>query len=180
MERLFQRYFAWVLFWSLLGMGATPRALAGGQDEDPILILQLFNAVQTPEPVLREAKANVQRIFREAHIQVKWLDGGSVHPSPKPNTLLLTVILAPNAAARNLGRNTERVTGIALGHSGQGNHCAYVFAERTQKLGAQMRDHLPYLANQVAVEGLILGHVIAHEIGHLMLPLGHSAQESTR
>ena len=151
---------------------AEPRASA------PTLIVRVLEKVDIPNPVMSAAIEQVDRIYRNAGIEIVWLkedssEGASqaaaVAPgSPGLNGLLLTLILAAESSARKMvGRKT--VTGLALSMRGEGSRRAYVFPDRVNSLAVQYRN-----LSQPAARGLLLGHVIAHEVGHLMLPPGHA------
>jgi hypothetical protein len=91
-----------------------------------------------------------------------------------PKHLQLTILLIPDAATFRLSHFNDRVTGFAVSNDGIGPRRAYVFADRAKKQAMDLRGNMPNVS-QKTLEGMILGHVIAHEAGHLMLPTGHSA-----
>jgi hypothetical protein len=115
----------------------------------------------------------MERIFSNAGIQIGW-DGAS--------GLQLTVVLQGSAAYQFDGLNQD-VAGFALGNDGQGARRAYVFFDRVKGLaltlltsarncqGTLNTKQIAAL-NRERTQSLILGHVMAHEVGHLMLPHG--------
>jgi hypothetical protein len=106
-------------------------------------------------------------IYRRSGIQVEWSEGDALR-CPKVNGKLdLTMIFASESVAGTMNQPKD-VTGFAVSNDGQGLRRAYVFVERVarQALVIQHRTSL----EEKAAKGLILGEVIAHEAGHLMLP----------
>ena len=83
-------------------------------------------------------------------------------------------MLVTESVAGKMGDYNKMVTGFAVSNDGLGARRAYVFADRAKKQALDLRRNMPDVSQKTA-EGLILGHVIAHEAGHLMLPHGHSA-----
>ena len=63
----------------------------------------------------------------------------------------------------------KSVAGVALSNNGQGTRLAYVVVDRVLAQADAARRRIQGLALLLA-QPLILGHVMAHEIGHLMLP----------
>jgi hypothetical protein len=111
-----------------------------------------------PEPVLREAKREASRVFREAGIEIHWLDCGSSWPqrpcqfSPHSDALVLHIV--PN------GR-TMRAAVFGEAFLGEGGHGRYadVFYDRMANAGRTWGTKVARL----------LGAVSAHELGHLVL-----------
>jgi hypothetical protein len=167
MTRFLQRYFSWALVCTAACAWVNTEAFADSDELQPTLILRVLNLAQIPNKVLIQAKEHVQRIYHDAGIHIVWLDGKDApQASLSQNGLQLTIEVVPESVARMIVPGNNGATGFATSHDGQGPR-AYVFSHRVE-------DHarnLPTLDRQAA-EGLILGHVIAHEAGHLMLPFG--------
>ena len=82
----------------------------------------------------------------------------------------LTVVIVPECFNRNTCQS-DSAMGLALGAEGQGARRAYIFADRVYVIIWGFVKRMPI----VHPEALIMGHVIAHEVGHLMLPSpGHT------
>jgi hypothetical protein len=127
-----------------------------------------MNMAGISETLVTTARKEVDRIFNNAGITVGW--DGSNGPE-------LTVVLVDSTKSHldPLGRGTK---GLAIGSRGQGARRAYVFVDRIREEAQRLfRSAIgsPGVFDQRAldrerIEGVILGLVIAHEAGHLLLP----------
>jgi len=146
-------------------------AIPSGQAKDKQLVLVFNTAPVTPQ-VMIEAEKQASRIFREGVIELQWMNCPTplaghpeTDPCPKPlnESPLYLHVLASAGAFPN-----ER----ALAHAAtapEGGVRATVFFDRVQKF--MTTSHPP--CNLAAM----LGHVMAHEMGHLLLSLsGHSSK----
>ena len=108
--------------------------------------LQLLNAAKVPDDVLEKSRQQVARIFEQAGVEVVW-----TAEAPR-----LTVIIIPRVLG--FDRATSPVMGAALKTTS--GLLVQVFFQQVEGFA---RSHHVDLST-------ILGHVIAHEVGHLMLP----------
>jgi hypothetical protein len=145
----------------------TTNAFAGPKEADPRwLILSVFNDASVPAEILAHGEARAAHILAQAGIQVEWLNcaaGGShvpnqfEQPSPcsrigYPSHLSVRIVLAGRSAR-------EDIFGEAYTDSqGKGSYIKLYYAHL-----AEPNAHLPL------GEGELLGYVIAHEVGHLLL-----------
>jgi hypothetical protein len=140
----------------------------------PTLVFRIINDGQIPEEVVETAKKHVAHIYGHSGIQVEWFEGDATRCSKVNGKLDLTMIFVPESVAQTMNRPKD-ATGFAVSNDGQGLRRAYIFVERVGRQAAvvQSRGSL----EEKAAKGLILGEVIAHEAGHLMLPHdSHSAR----
>jgi hypothetical protein len=150
-----------------VGMAVTGGPVASAQAPENALTVTLhvtnYAAISPKE--LAAAEAYATAIYRAAGIQTVWTDA----PRPRGETRsphLRVVILSPEMTAKkcqaaHLGAS---VMGTAAdGGTDGGARIAYVFADRIALTAFQ------YLAKFECA----LGHVMAHEAGHLLLG-GHS------
>ena len=128
------------------------------------LQVNLINAAGAPHEIVERAREIAARVFRAAGVEILWLDScraDSEHPlsvkCSQPEGMLTVVINLD--APRRWSRNA---LGCALPLAGSGNH-AGAFYSRIADLA---RDPVRGLG---ASEAEILGHVISHELGHLLL-----------
>ena len=159
------------------------QAVAAAEPEPkPQITVYVYSWEQVEPNTLREAKEVATHIFRKAGVEATLLDGplsseeehGKVVPERRrsPNFFVHIVGLS---MAENFGLPTQ-VLGIAPGTPQEPNRdLAYVFdhvAERMALEQLQAREDRSVFMN--ANKGYILGHGIAHEIGHVLLQASHS------
>lgn len=142
---------------ALLCLSAAGSAAAQPTSVELAIELRVLAAV--PGDVLREAKEEVERTFIAAGVRIVWIDPGETHPTPRP--LKLVVVGVPPPARRGDDASGETILGVAL----RSRSTAHVFYDRVAALVAQ---------RQVPVS-LVLAHVMAHELGHLLLSDSHES-----
>jgi hypothetical protein len=107
--------------------------------------LQLRNEAPVPAHVLEQSQAEVARIFADAGLAVRWTDTG-----PRFTVTIVPQVLGYASAL-------SPVMGVALRSTNRTT--AQVFFRQVQDFAYAYRVDL----------GTILAHVIAHELGHLLL-----------
>jgi hypothetical protein len=136
------------------------QASAGQPKLYPVTI-NIFNDAAVPDSSLEAAKREASRIFTAAHIQIHWNDctttalvppNGSCHDRQANNQLHLRIV-------RTGKKEHQDIFGIAfLGANGIGTY-SDVFYDSVEKLRGDRPSNI----------GRLLGHVMAHEIGHLLI-----------
>jgi len=149
----------------LLGMvlwGGSP-AVAGSSDrdrEDRKVTVLVNDSAHVAPSVLREAEIEAARIFRAAGVEIEWVgcSGGSViyddrcRVIPGDNQYVLQIVPTGKTSS-------DLVFGLAfLDEDGTGRYCD-VFYERIAEAHHESG----------ADPSLLLGMVVAHELGHLLL-----------
>ncbi len=137
------------------------------RDDPNTLRVFILNHVELPHDVAREAQSVASEIFLAAGVKVLWID--SPRQSTWPRRFWPTVILvsAPPAQARL----HEYAMGSVPMNLSKSATIAYVFYARVQDLARQID----------ITTAVVLGHVMAHEIGHVLLGRGsHSSAEIMR
>jgi hypothetical protein len=120
--------------------------------------LQILNDANVPADVLSAAQHEVVGIFARAGIEIVWHDA----PGAAPSALRFAVKIVPHSL--HYGDTKPHVMGVAL--SGERGTMVYVFYGRVDDLARTQRVRT----------GTMLAHVIAHEVGHLLLPKGRHSQ----
>jgi hypothetical protein len=127
-------------------------------------VLVVNRAGARPE-VVQAAERDAAAIYAAAGIQTIWINpapgGTSIHDMD------LTVVLRPESAAFASTKITDTTLGYAVtepGLPGQRGRLVWVFFGRVEKYAER---------NHIQISRLC-GLVMAHEIGHLVLPAGHT------
>jgi hypothetical protein len=119
------------------------------------LTIQLLNDANIPTDVLAEVRDELRAIYARAGIEVQWHN----EPSDATPSRRLAVKIVP----QSFGAATAKphVMGIAPGEQ-PGGTLVYVFYDRVEQFARAKR----------VLSSTMLAHVIAHELGHLLLPKG--------
>ena len=135
-------------WWTVVVVLATfVRVVSAAESGDPVAIdLQLRNQSPVAPDVLERSKAEVARIFAAAGRPVRWTDSAPRY----------TVTIVPQALGYT--RATSPVMGVALRL--KSGRVAQIFFRQVQDFARAYRIDL----------STMLAYVIAHELGHLLLP----------
>jgi hypothetical protein len=135
------------------------QASNSGQNLLPVSV-NVFNDASVPESVLDTAKREAGRIFKTAHIEILWIDCSTTAVLPNGSCRELNTAWHLNVRIVPTGKmENEDVFGVAfLGRDGIGTYTD-VFYRSLEKLSPQARIN----------PGMLLGHVMAHEMGHLLI-----------
>ena len=124
------------------------------------IVLLLVNEADVPSHVLSQAQDEASRIYQGHRIRLVW-----THPDTERGDYRFTVKILPRALT---GKGVDgRAMGVAPGTRERRGTLAYAFYDRIKEVTITIG----------ADAGLILGHVMAHEIGHLLLP--HNSHAKT-
>ena len=151
------------LLW--LGIGALLPVVTTAQripETPPVLRVSVFDDARVGTTMLRKAEGEASRVFRRASIDVIWLqcpqDSSDQTSFGRCSEVLYPAHLHLRVVMRSHGAK-ESILGMAF-QSGDGKGCyADLFQERTLEL--QVESHVD--------AAIILGHAMAHELGHLLL-----------
>lgn len=165
----------------LAGFAGTVQNVAGNtQDASTMLSVHVRNYAHVDAKTLAEAEKVASEIFRHAHVEARWVDE-AIASSPEikaedvdgqaslgGSQLWLDAMPGSMADALSL---PVGVMGLAPG-SGPDRQTVYVFYNCVEALA--QRQVLALTKGDIsrpATRGQIFGHMIAHEIGHLLLNL---------
>lgn len=132
------------------------------------LTVSIFNDAEVPPTVLAEGKARAALVLRRAGLDVSWMDCGM--PGSHPSNSGCTDIAFPRHLSLRLVANHGGLTTDTFGQAyqdaqGEGAYVVVYFGVLSAS-GPAASVHT----------GNLLGLVIAHELGHLLLGLqSHSA-----
>ncbi len=160
-----------ILTSGFIGLGVN--AAAGAPEGTPVLTIHVANRGEVDPMTLIQAERTGTEIFKKAGVESRWIDSAlpseakpanSVYKGPFPLSHIQLTIL-PSFMANRLGlpyNLPDDAMGLAPG-SGPERQSVYVLYDRVEAFTAK------HIANTHADTPQILGHVIAHEIGHLLL-----------
>jgi len=145
------------LFVMVMTCGSAGAAGAAPQGEMRDLIVAVARYTDVDPQTMREAEHIAGEVYRRAGIEIQW-----VEPSTHEGATKLYVNVLSQDMVEPLYVSDETV-GFAI----PGSRAANVIYERIRQIAR--RRHV--------ASGLLLGYVIAHELGHLLLP-AHSHSSS--
>ena len=127
-------------------------------------VVSIDDRAHVPAPDLARATVEVERVFQAARVEIAWAEerlpvrSGSPAAAGPSRTLSVTL-------SNNLEAPSQGATGCALGLYVPALTSVYVFYNRIVEES---------LLHPIDVR-VVLGRVIAHELGHLLLPpISHS------
>jgi hypothetical protein len=165
MGRFTRTYISWI--WVAVCGLCTSAYAADVREARPTVVFRIVNNGQVAPEVVESARGYVEHIWSFAGIQVEWAEGEATSAS-SGNGLELTMVFVPESVAQTMNRPKD-ATGFAISNDGEGVRRAYVFVERVAAQ-ADVVVHKKTELKEKDAKGMILGQVIAHEAGHLMLP----------
>jgi hypothetical protein len=151
------------------GLASFGRTAFAGQAEPLTITLHVHNYARVPSAVLTRAEDEATRIYRALGVDLVWVDL-SAHSAYPPSENLskfdLTINILSGVMAERK-RAAGDVMGAAPGSPEKRGNLAYVFYARVARLAHGVPND---------AESKILGHVMAHEMGHLLLPANSHTQ----
>ena len=133
-------------------------ATAAGTPERATIVLHVDYFANLLSTDLDAAEAVARRIFAAAGIRAEWVHGRDKAPRIGGALHVKVLVLSRKMAEQKIA--AERVGPDVLGQAAKLCGRAYIFSHRIDALAAR---------NQHSVSDL-LGRVLAHEVGHLLLP----------
>ena len=150
----------------VIGLVGLARPAAADPRPSLSIVLQVPDGDSIRPNVVSRAKAEMSRIYRDAGIDIVW-----TREAPDPQ-LTLTIL------SREL---TDQMTvattalGGAVGTREYRGRRAYVFYNRVERVARTYLNTSRRRGTNDTDNVIVLAHAMAHEIGHLLLPYGHSA-----
>jgi hypothetical protein len=144
--------------------GPSPRSV--NQPTSIHIALRCYTPI--PRAVLAPAQRAVARIYGAARVQVVWrgcVEGSELGPGrrapgqPEGPSFNVTILILPRTMAERV-ESDEDMMGMTPAENIEHGRIAYVFYDRVDF----------YAHFFTANIGQVLGHAIAHEVGHLLLP----------
>lgn len=147
-----------------------PAQPAGAEDEDERLPVRIvvYDYAQLPPDVLAQAKTVVSKVFAGIGVDAAWMDVAEfTREMPSENAArqaFVHSVVQVNVISPDMHKMLGRKNGV-LGGAGSGTRRVWIAFERIQEAAR--------LAQADVSD--VLGYVIAHEIGHVLMPPGGHA-----
>ena len=148
---------------TLIAVTLLTASTARAAGETQIVAVHVDNHAQVSSRVLGDAMRFVNRVYAAAGIQVVWFDG-AMQPGPAAGPLRHFRVLLLSRKMTDATSGTVQVDANVLGQAHHAVAMAYVFFSRLETIAVGKRVYI----------GDLVGKVIAHELGHLLLTTGHS------
>jgi hypothetical protein len=154
---------------------AAPHVRAADEQATPgTITVVVSNFAEIPPEILDRAQVEASRTYRRMGVRTIWLgssqsDGGTAHGATAPTTdsgFAITLIIQPRLAGSS-GHGSRSVMAAAPRSQGDREGSIYVFYDRVTEVAAMHR----------ADTALLMGMVIAHEMGHHLLHHADHAAE---
>jgi hypothetical protein len=154
-------YSRWVGFVLVLGL-SSPIVRSKAPPESAQVTISVYNDAGVPGAVLLRGEDVAGRVFEQAGIEVKWLNC-QVPAAIEEESKLCREAVFPQHLQMRIARKARTLNGDAMGISflaTDGSGCyADVFYEPMEQVHKSSGADIASL----------LGHVVAHEVGHLLL-----------
>jgi hypothetical protein len=131
---------------------------ASAADGPPTIVLHMDNHARVSFKILQEAEKHAALIYEAIGVRVVWAHADYVDDAIREALHLRVILLSRDVAEQKFTR--EQTGANVLGQAFRDAKRAYVFPHRITELAAK------HGWNRVTM----LGHVLAHETGHLVLP----------
>ncbi len=169
-----------VLSFSLL-LGAPRSSQAAPQESAKAsteINVRIYNYAAVPEQRMARTQRHAAMVFTKVGLDPIWLDCRLSSAEPikdaaceeplRPTDIVLRIL--PRKMAARLGVK-HAICGFALPAKKLGFGTATIFHQRVDELVSQGS----FSVDRNSAQALVLGHIIAHEIGHLLLGKGSHA-----
>jgi len=158
--------------------GLNQLAAAGPRETSPKITIYAYNFAEVDGRTLREAEQVATGIFRKAGVETQWVNIASTSQNMQSHSAAhrpyylsdLQLDILPPVMVQRLGAPTN-VMGVAPGTEPD-RRLVYLFYDRVKALAEkEMKARVDGAISAYAIRVQILGHAIAHEIGHILLNL---------
>lgn len=141
-------------------LASSPDVLAEGPRSRAGVVLHMHDASRVSADDLVRARAEVERVFKTAGIELSWVPGGLPEASD---------------GERDAAPEVRHVAVMLVASSGQvasvGGACVLGVAVPAVSRAYVFHDQIRDIGRRLPIDrAIVLGRVIAHEVGHLLLP----------
>ena len=174
MVKTFGQGFRFVLVFAFLmpaftNLWSKARGSAGGAPDGARVTISVYNDAEVPTDVLGRTEEQAERVFKHSGIEVRWLNCRVPVVSEEASQVCREALFPEHLHLR-IVRKSAGLKGETMGISFQAEDGSGCYADLFYE---QMRQLHRSDGTDIAT---LLGHVAAHEIGHLLLGTdSHSA-----
>jgi hypothetical protein len=165
-----------ILVAGLTGLGQS--AAAGLPESNLTIAIHIHDYAAVDQKTLTETEKVATGIFRQAGVQTRWIDAAPLSDQQQVSTdgrsvglADITLNILPRTMADRLQLSSEAM-GLAPG-TGRDRQIVYVFYNRTDRANDTQQPKFGWIYVRTSQT---LGHVIAHELGHLLLNVALHSQ----
>lgn len=155
---------------TMLAPWSSAKLASQSLDESPVLPIVIQDYAHVPEKLLISAEQEASRVFRHAGVKVVWVEclpGPEIQFAAPCQDLLGHFHLVMKVLPRNLSAPLRYHTDTF--------GAAEVFADRIGSESYVFYDRVEEQTQNLELRAVSLGHLMAHELGHLLLgPHSHS------
>jgi len=142
------------------------------------IVLHLCDDPGIQANLVNRAKREMTRIYRDAGVDINWISDaaakdGPDDPQPLESTRPLTLVILCRELTEELTVDTTAL-GAAVGTREYRGRMAYVFYDRVERTAQTYLNVTREPGTDDMYTVIVLAHAMAHEVGHLLLPYGHS------
>jgi hypothetical protein len=165
----------------VVGLTCLARPAAAQPTPTLTVILQVPDRVRVPLEIVTRAKPEVERIYRDAGVTIVWSDASAgasqANPlrSPETSDRAFALVVLPREVTARL-RVAKGALGVAAGTPEERGRTAYVFYNRVERIARTHLNTARRRGNHDIDTVIVLAHAMTHEVAHLLLPYGHSAE----
>jgi hypothetical protein len=149
----------WILGFAGMAAADEPR-----QPQAGTLRMLVMNQARVRPEVLRAAQDDAAAIFAAAGVHLVWLEQASAGNEPFDVVVKIAAGMTPAMLPHNVGDLSLGFAAANATSEGRRGRLVWVFFDRVETNAGHHHIHSSRLC----------GLVMAHEIGHLLLPAGHS------
>ena len=139
----------------------------GVSNDVPVATIRVYDYAQVPAESLRQAQQLVTKIYSAIGVRIRWLDTVRAEEMPLPRGASIAdsngfVMIVRNSSTSSPYEDVKDALGTAVISRHNGGRVAYVMSDRIRRVAG----------GSETTATSVMGAVIAHELGHLLLPRG--------
>jgi hypothetical protein len=134
---------------------AYSRAASADEPARQLITVRVYDYTAVPDAMLSRAKEDVSRIYRQAGIDITWIDAPDTNPAA---AFAIQIMIRRRSVGSTSASGS--VMGSSIGDTHDVGGSAFVFRDRVTHVAHERQQDV----------ARVLGYAMAHEMGHLLLP----------